>query len=221
MGEEEKTAEVEGGATPDAETPDIGGAPDVGIPGGFGATGGTGRGFFLSLKLMLIIGPVIVALIIGGIIFSYSMGKRKGLFKEGIIHESTKYMGPTYPLEEIKTNIFKNMLEAEGLSNLDNNSPIQERVLELKINLVLNNDESIDEINKRYPQVIDLLFSLVHKKSYEELDSNRDQNRFKRLIRDKLNAIFDHARIKDVYFEKFRIMPLKPVKVINFEKEKK
>ena len=96
----------------------------------------------------------------------------------------------------------------------------QEKILELKVSLVLNNDEAIDEVNKRYPQIMDLLFTLVHKKSYEELDSIPDQNRFKRQIRDELNAILSRGKVKEVFFEKFRIMPLRSMKVINWQKKK-
>ena len=219
MGEEEKDVAKEV-APEGGDAGASGGAPDAGgMPGAFPTAGGGGRGVSISLKLIIIVTPIIVALIIGSIIWSYSLGKTKGMLKDGVVRKKTKFLGPVYPLSEIKTNIFSNPVELEQ-GNKEDTRKQKERIIELKINLVLNSDEAIDEINKRYPQLIDRLFFLVHKKSYDELDSTRDQIRFKRLIRDKFNAVLKGARIKEVYFEKFRIMPLKPVEVIKLEKKK-
>ncbi|MBN1522362.1 MAG: flagellar basal body-associated FliL family protein [Candidatus Aureabacteria bacterium] len=213
MGEEEKAAEA-------APAPDAGGGeatPDVGaIPGGFAPTG-AGRGIFLSMRLLFILVPVSLVVIISGFYGSYYFGKMQSLFREGLIRKSNKYMGPVYPVEEIKTNIINASLGIDtSITAAENNK----NILELKINLVLGSDESIEEINKRYPEIVDHLFTLVHKKSYEDLDSFPDQNKFKRQIRDELNNLLSRPLIKEVFFEKFRIVPLKPVQVINWDEKK-
>ncbi len=216
MGEEEKIAAPDGGAEAPAPGPDMGG-----IPGGF-ATAPAGRDVSIK-QIYFIIGIVLIVLSMGGGFTGVdALGKEKAQMKEGAIRKSNEYLGPIYPLEEIRTNILSSMISIESKTKNNHNLVDEkDRVLEIKINLVLNHDDVIDEVNKRYPQIIDLLYELIHKRSYEELDSIPDQNKFKRLIKDELNAILSVAKVKEVYFEKFRIMPLQPVRLINLEKNKR
>ena len=213
MGEEEK---VEGAAP----APEGGGepAPDVGatMPGAF-PQAGAGRGIFVSLRLLIILVPSFVILILAGLYGAYSYGKIKSLYREGMVKKSNKYIGPVYPFDEIVTNLMNPIIGIDDTTLTDTKD--KDKMLELKINLVLTTDNAIDEINKRYPELIDHLFTLVHKKTYEDLDSLPDQNKFKRQIKDEFNNILSVPIVEKVLFEKFRIVPLKPVKVISWGEE--
>jgi flagellar basal body-associated protein FliL len=225
MGEEEKApaaaAAPEGGAPP-AEAGAAPGPDMAGMPGGM-MPAKAGKDVVIP-QLYFFIGIAVIILLIGGGLYgAYYLGHQKAVMREGAVRKANEYLGPVYPLEIIRANITATGAEAPPGTAVPapekQPSDRQPRILEIKVSLVLNANEAVDEINKRYPQIIDLLFYLVQKKTYEELDSIPDQGRLKREIRDQLNAILSQAKVKDVYFERYRIMPVKPVEVIKTQEE--
>lgn len=217
MGEAEKEAKGgAGGEAPAAEAAPAAAPEAGGMPEGLGGTAAPQRGLFLSMKVLLVVVPLLVVLVIASVIGVYFYGRARGLTKDGSIIKANEYLGPVYPIEEIRTNIMNESVPAAKDQAPRADMQIS-RMLELKVNLILNSNEYIDEVNKKYPSIVDMLIKLVQGTSYEELNSVYKQNRFKRIMKDALNNILDKAKVKEVYFEKFRIAPVKPAQPVEWK----
>jgi len=146
--------------------------------------------FLKNKKFLLLIGVGLV-LLLGVAIFFYRMGssdKNPKIAKDMI---SNEWLGAIYSLEiviNLKTE------ESEGL-----------KYIEVKIDLELDNDETVMELENKKSKIMDILLVFIGSKRADELNSIAEQNYLKRRIKELVNANLLSGRVVKVYFTKFKI----------------
>ncbi len=77
------------------------------------------------------------------------------------------------------------------------------RYLKAKISLELEGEKITDEMNKRLPQIRDIIIELLSSKSYEELATLHGKEHLKNEIVIRLNSVLKTGLVKNVFFTEF------------------
>ena len=75
--------------------------------------------------------------------------------------------------------------------------------LKAKISLELKGKKITDEMNKRLPQIRDIIIELLSSKTYEELATLHGKEHLKNEIMIRLNSILKTGSVEHVYFTEF------------------
>lgn len=71
------------------------------------------------------------------------------------------------------------------------------------LSLELDRDATMDEVNKRMPQIRDAILLLIGNKTYEELQDLQGKKQLKAEITSKINSFLKSGKVKAVYFTNF------------------
>ncbi len=104
--------------------------------------------------------------------------------------------------EKKKPGIFYNFDDAFIVNLAEVNA---ERYLKVTPVLELDNEDVIEEINQKLPQVKDILISIFSSKGLDEVMPLAGKERLKQEIIDKVNEILSKGKIIGVYFSEFVI----------------
>ena len=158
-----------------------------------------GGGKPILLYLLVIINMAVVAGV-GAMIY---LGKQKEAKEPGIKdvikgeHEAQKedaekkeddLIGKTVPLEQFLVNLAGN--RGRGL-------------LKVNLELEVDGDKVMEEIEKRKPQVRDIIIILLSSKTYQQVSSAEGKDLLRDEIRDTVNSFLTRGRIKKVLFTEF------------------
>ncbi len=139
--------------------------------------------------------------------FIHKISFNKGfdsLFKSNInsMRKKTKFSNASFPINKVVVNL--------------RDYPSQKYVV-LSFQLNLREDIELNECIMREAELRDLTILYLSRFQSAELDSLVELQRFKRLIKDEMNASLKEARITDIYFIRFEIRTLKSTQEINPE----
>ncbi len=75
--------------------------------------------------------------------------------------------------------------------------------LKVKISLEVKGKKIVDEMNKRLPQIRDIIIELLSSKTFEELATLHGKEHLKNEIMIRLNSILTTGTVEHVYFTEF------------------
>ena len=71
------------------------------------------------------------------------------------------------------------------------------------MSLELDRETTLDEVNKRMPQIRDAILLLIGNKTYEELQDIQGKNQVKAEVKSKINAFLKTGKVNNVYLTDF------------------
>lgn len=71
------------------------------------------------------------------------------------------------------------------------------------LSLELDKEATLDEVNKRMPQIRDAILLLISNKTFEELQDIQGKNQVKAELKSKLNSILKTGQVNNVYLTDF------------------
>ena len=152
------------------------------------------------LKLIMIM-VLVLAILGGGGVFAYKklLAPPSKLAAEGKIATQGEE-------EDLSTNAkmpkFGQIFDLEPfVVNLADQK--ETRYLKAKISLELKGEKVTDEMNKRLPQIRDIIIELLSSKSYEELATLHGKEHLKNEIMIRLNSVLKTGSIENVFFTEF------------------
>ena len=104
------------------------------------------------------------------------------------VEEKMPKVGPIFDLEPFIVNL-------EGQKDT--------RYLKAKISLELKGQKTSEELNKRLPQVRDIMIELLSSKTYGDLSTLHGKEHLKSEIMIRLNSILKTGTVKNVFFTEF------------------
>ena len=143
-----------------------------------------------KVPINLIIIIILVLSFAGGGVYVWKSGLLSGDSEEIAIEEQTTQqdIGPIYSLDTFIVNLVggrnKNYLKA-------------------KIEIEVDSEKTIDEINKRLPQVKDSILTMLSSKSNEDINTLEGKLQLRAEITSTLNQFLKSGKIKNVYFTDF------------------
>lgn len=120
------------------------------------------------------------------------------------------------PPEEEKTNEQVEMVQpiAQNESDIGPMVDIKEFIVNIisedeshyvkaALTLELNNEEVVEEANKRMPQIRDAVLLLIGNKTFEELLDTQGKKQIKAELKSKINSFLKTGRVKNIYMTDF------------------
>ncbi|MGM0501127.1 MAG: flagellar basal body-associated FliL family protein [Bacillota bacterium] len=137
----------------------------------------------------LIIAVVLSVLLATGV--SYFMmvkfgGLGNGEQEEQEQEEKVKELGPTHSLDQFLVNLS------------GSNSYVK-----LKIALEVDNEDVIEEIDDRSPQIRDTIISILRSRKMEEIKGDSSAQSLREEIRNKINQLLANGQVTNVFFTEF------------------
>lgn len=71
------------------------------------------------------------------------------------------------------------------------------------LSLELDKDTTMDEVNKRMPQIRDAILLLIGNKTFEELQDIQGKNQVKAELKNKINSFLKTGKVNNVYLTDF------------------
>jgi flagellar FliL protein len=71
------------------------------------------------------------------------------------------------------------------------------------LSLELDKDSTIDEVNKRMPQIRDAILLLIGNKTFEELQDIQGKNQVKAELKSKINSFLKTGKVSNIYLTDF------------------
>jgi Flagellar basal body-associated protein len=71
------------------------------------------------------------------------------------------------------------------------------------LSLELDKDATLDEVNKRMPQIRDAILLLIGNKTFEELQDIQGKNQVKAELKSKINSFLKTGKVNNVYLTDF------------------
>ena len=71
------------------------------------------------------------------------------------------------------------------------------------LSLELDKETTLDEVNKRMPQIRDAILLLISNKTFEELQDIQGKNQVKAELKSKINAFLKSGQVSNVYLTDF------------------
>jgi flagellar FliL protein len=139
-----------------------------------------------NIKLMIVVMLVLSLAIAAGT--SYFMltkltGNSSKAEAEGKINE----LGPTYKVGEFIVNL------ADGSSQF----------IRLNLSVEVNNEDIVEELKRRDPQIRDTIISILRDKQEEDISSKSGTRDLREEIRTELNKFISEGKITNVFFTEF------------------
>lgn len=167
-------------------------APEAAAP-----SGGSGQKPILLIAL-----AVINMLVVAGVGFMLYSGKKKEAAEpkiEQVIkgeaeaqhHEATEekeVMGKVVPLEKFIVNL----AGSKG-----------RKVASVSMELEVQGEHVLDEIEKRKPQIRDIIIIILSSKTQEQVDTRGGKDNLRNEIKDTINSFLVQGKISNVFFTEF------------------
>lgn len=77
------------------------------------------------------------------------------------------------------------------------------RLLKVNMELEIENDKVVEEIDKRKPQVRDIIIIILSSKTFKDLETREGKGALRDEIRDAVNSFLTKGKIKHVHFTEF------------------
>jgi flagellar FliL protein len=71
------------------------------------------------------------------------------------------------------------------------------------MSLELDREATLDEVNKRMPQIRDAILLLIGNKTYEELQDIQGKNQVKAEVKSRINSFLRTGKVNNVYLTDF------------------
>ena len=71
------------------------------------------------------------------------------------------------------------------------------------LSLELDKDGTLDEVNKRMPQIRDAILLLIGNKTFEELQDIQGKNQVKAELKSKINSFLKSGKVNNIYLTDF------------------
>lgn len=108
--------------------------------------------------------------------------------EDGAEKEEAPYIGQLIPLETFLVNL----AGSRG-----------RKLAKINMEIEVEGERIEEEIDKRKPQIRDIIIILLSSKTYAQVKSNEGKDFLKAEIRDMINAFLTKGKIKSVYFTEF------------------
>lgn len=102
--------------------------------------------------------------------------------------EEKAFVGKVVPLE----SFIVNMANSKG-----------RKIVKVNMELELDGDKVADEIEKRKPQIRDIIIITLSSKTFEEVSTREGKENMRTEIRDTINNFLTKGKIKNVFFTDF------------------
>lgn len=151
-------------------------------------------------KLIVIIVAVLVLLLAGGgagyyfLVFKPKQEEAKRKEEESKAASLIKpapedvKIGPMVEIKEFVVNI------------IGSDTP---HYVKASLSLELDRDTTMDEVNKRMPQIRDAILLLIGNKTFEELQDIQGKNQVKAELKSKINSFLKTGKVNNVYLTDF------------------
>ena len=156
--------------------------------------GGGGGGL---IKILILVIPALLVGVGGGYFIGKSMteqaameAEQKDPAEEAAARDPGTLVGPIFKLEPFVVNL------------VDNRS---NRYLKTTIQLELDSEEVLPELERRQPQIQDIILALLTSKTPKELQALEGKFRLREELLSRLNALLVNGTVKRVYFTEFVI----------------
>lgn len=156
--------------------------------------GGGGGGI---VRLLILVIPSLLIGLGGGYYFGKMMtqkaveeARQKEPEKEQLSRDPASLVGPVFKLEPFVVNL---------------NEPRGNRYLKTTIQMEMDNDALQTELDRRQPQVQDIVLALLTSKTSQELQTLEGKFRLREELLSRINALLVNGKIKRVYFTEFVI----------------
>jgi len=77
------------------------------------------------------------------------------------------------------------------------------RYIKIDMELELSNGDVSDELEKRKPQIRDIIITLLSSKTYEQIDSSEDKEFLREEVKNTINGFLVKGKVLKVYFSQF------------------
>lgn len=148
-------------------------------------------------KLFIIIGAVVLVLLIGGGVGGYFLLKKNDPPPE------QKDPGENVPVPELsqQTTVGPMVNVDEFIVNIiSSDTP---HYVKASLSMELNDETTVDEVQKRMPQIRDSVLLLIGNKTFEELQDLQGKKQLKAELLAKINSFLQTGQVKAIYFTNF------------------
>lgn len=166
------------------------------------AEASSGGGSSGQKPILLIALAVINMLVVAGVGYMLYTGRKKDAEQpkiEHVIqgehaaqehekHEEKEFIGKVVPLETFLVNL----AGSKG-----------RKVAKVNMELEVEGEKVIEELDKRKPQIRDMIIVLLSSKNYEDVEKTEGKDNLRNEIKDTINSFLVHGKITNVYFTEF------------------
>jgi flagellar FliL protein len=148
-------------------------------------------------KLMVMIAAVLVLLLAGGAAWYFLVYKKAEAARQAeaskaaaiakTVSEETQ-IGPMVEIKEFVVNII-----GQDVAHY----------VKASMSLELDREATLDEVNKRMPQIRDAILLLIGNKTYEELQDIQGKNQVKAEVKSRINSFLRTGKVNNVYLTDF------------------
>ena len=148
-------------------------------------------------KLIVIVAAVLVLLLAGGAAWYFLVYKKAEVAKQAEASKAAAIaktvpeeaqIGPMVEIKEFVVNII-----GQDVSHY----------VKASMSLELDREATLDEVNKRMPQIRDAILLLIGNKTYEELQDIQGKNQVKAEVKSKINSFLKTGKVDNVYLTDF------------------
>lgn len=151
-------------------------------------------------KLIIIIAALVVLLAGGGAGYYFLILKPKNEALEHQKEEESKAAKLIKPVPE-EAQIGPMVEIKEFVVNIIGNDSAH--YVKASLSLELDKDTTLDEVNKRMPQIRDAILLLIGNKTFEELQDIQGKNQVKAELKSKINSFLRSGKVNNIYLTDF------------------
>ena len=146
---------------------------------------------------MVMIAAVLVLLLAGGAAWYFLVYKKAEAARQAEASKAAAIaktvpeeaqIGPMVEIKEFVVNII-----GQDVSHY----------VKASMSLELDREATLDEVNKRMPQIRDAILLLIGNKTYEELQDIQGKNQVKAEVKSKINSFLKTGKVNNVYLTDF------------------
>ena len=148
-------------------------------------------------KLVVMVAAVLVLLLAGGAAWYFLVYKKAEAARQAEASKAAAIaktvpeeaqIGPMVEIKEFVVNII-----GQDVSHY----------VKASMSLELDREATLDEVNKRMPQIRDAILLLIGNKTYEELQDIQGKNQVKAEVKSKINSFLKTGKVNNVYLIDF------------------
>ena len=148
-------------------------------------------------KLVVMVAAVLVLLLAGGAAWYFLVYKKAEAARQAEASKAAAIakavpeeaqIGPMVEIKEFVVNII-----GQDVSHY----------VKASMSLELDREATLDEVNKRMPQIRDAILLLIGNKTYEELQDIQGKNQVKAEVKSKINSFLKTGKVNNVYLTDF------------------
>ena len=148
-------------------------------------------------KLIFIVAAVLVLLLAGGAAWYFLVYKKAEVAKQAEASKAAAiaktvteeaHIGPMVEIKEFVVNIISQDVA---------------HYVKASMSLELDRETTLDEANKRMPQIRDAILLLIGNKTYEELQDIQGKNQIKAEVKSRINSFLKTGKVNNVYLTDF------------------